>query len=283
MFKKLKKYLLLPAIIAIIMLPIVSLASHQNIGQYGEKYFYGHFGQPHNFVISGDFTFIVSANPKVERVSFKVYKASETNLGIAPAIIDTDYTSVTTAYDGTKYFNLVINSWGMEDGDYKLYATVWCDSCGPNGSQDYVVHMTGQNYLEFKVDNPEITPPPISEPAENTCQNKLTQANSYAESIYTKQKSNLLFIDNFFQQTTLFYENRKIKIDDPELLVKISEARKSASDSVLMLEKTKNFNCQGNLREQVKNYLQNSAETRNKMEQYKDLVINLILDVMEKA
>lgn len=283
MLKQIKKYYIyIVAIFVAFSLPVVSSANHQNMGQYGAKFFYGHFGQPHNYVLSGNFTFIVSTNAKVDRVTFMGFKANEPSLDISRAVFNNQSTSVTTASDGTKYFSFVWNSLGVEDGNYKLYANVHCDSCSP-ASQDYVVHYDGKGYLEFKVDNPAFTPPPNQGPAENTCKAKLSEATSSANKIYEKQKSNLLFVDNFLQQTTLFYENKNMEVDNPDLLSKMGQVRKDASDSVLLLEKSKDFNCEGNLKEQVDNYLENSAAARNKVEQYKDLVINLILEVLEKA
>ena len=59
--------------------------------------------------------------------------------------------------------------------------------------------------------------------------------------------------------------------------------RKDTSDSIVVLEKSKNFTCEGSLKQQAENYLDNSVEARNKLDEYKDSVINLILNVLEEV
>lgn len=238
----------------------------------------GKFGQPHGYTLSGDFTFIVGTKGTVDRVIFKIVKANDIN----NVLVNREATSVSNGTDGTKYFNLVWNSTGMSNGDYKLFADVECDSCTANGFRDFATHYDGKNHLAFKVDNPAVVVTPPTKPPENVCSARLENAKKRATAIYQKHKTTLLYIDNFFQQTTLFYENKNLEIENHDAtLNEIGQLRKTASDSILVLEKQKDFNCDGNLKDQVQAYLKSSAETRNDLDEYKDSVINLILGILE--
>jgi hypothetical protein len=238
------------------------------------------FGQPHGYVVSGDFTFILQVHGKVDRVTFKVTKANDVNnpLGTYSA------TSVIPGTNGDNYYNLVWNSQSFNDGDYWLFANIENDSVSPNGWTDFARHVDGTGHLAFKVKNPVVTPPPVTQPPENTCSAKLEKAKQKAKQIYDKQNTNLLFIDNFLQQTTLFYQQKAPQSKDRDAqLVQVSDARKQASDSLVKLDKLNDFTCEGSLKEQVHAYLQQTSDTRDKLDGYKDSVINLILQVLEEV
>lgn len=277
-----KRGLLIAIVVALSMVlvaPLTALATHKNSEQYGEiSSTYGHFGQPHGYVISGDFTFIVEATGPVNRVTFKITKASDRTT----ALQTYGHTAVTASGDKTKFFSLLWNSTGFADGDYLLFADVHDDST-PGGWQDFAVHYNGANSLAFTVKNPVIPTPPPSDPPEDTCSDNLNNAKKYAKQIYDKHNSSLGYIDQFLQLTTLFYKKNEstVKNHDSEL-AQISEVRKAASDSIVTLEQLKNFSCETNLKDQVDSYLAKSEETRNQLDDYKDSVINLMVKVLEE-
>jgi hypothetical protein len=266
----------LTAIAFILVLPATALANHQHT-QLGDNPVYGHFGQPHGYIISGDFTFIVQTHGSVDRVLFKIVKPNDINNVLG----NYAQTSITNGINGDKYFNLVWNSTGFADGSYYLFADVESDSATPNGYRDTVFHYDGTNHLGFSVKNPIVTPPPISQPPEDTCSSKLDNAKRIASRIYEKRNSTLIYIDNFLQQTTLFYKKNatNVKNHDGDL-IKIGEIRKAASDSTVTLDKLSDFTCGQSLRVQVDNYLDKSSNARNQLDDYKDSVINLMVIVL---
>jgi hypothetical protein len=277
---KLKKSTLIKTIIAIVSLslviPATAAANHQHT-QLGDQPIYGHFGQPHGYVISGDFTF-TAVHGKVDRVVFDVVKPTDINKSLGHYT----QTSITPGSGGDNYYNLVWNSSGFQDGEYWLFGYVESDTATPNGWRDTIFHYDGTNHLRFSVNNPEAESPKPTQPPEDGCNSKLENAKKIAGQIYDKQKSNLLFIDNFFQQTSLFYEKNapEPKTND-KTFDQVSAARKEASDSLVKLDKLNDFTCQGSLKQQVQSYLQQTTDTKNKLDNYKDSVINLIVKVLE--
>ncbi len=242
----------------------------------------GQFGQPHNYVVSGDYTFVVSTQGKVDRVHFYVYPAETTELDVSKAVFSGDQTSVTVLPEEGKYFNLVWNSSAIKDGDYKLYAQIECDSCSANGWRDIVKHATGDGYLEFSVDNPDPTPTPTQSPVEDTCSKDLDKAIQLSETIYTKHNTNMLFIDNFLQQTTLFYQKNGLSVSGfEEAQQQTEQMRKKASDKIVLLSSGKGFSCEGSIKNQVETFLADSEATRDALDDYKDSVISLIVSILD--
>lgn len=261
---------LLMAIALLFSLPGIAAATVQPSGR---------FGQPHESVVSGNFTFIVQTKGPVDRVLFNIWKPNQVG-DISKSLGNYTQTSISKGSDDTQYFNLVWNSTGFADGEYWLMANVESDTATPNGFRDAVTHVAGGLHLAFKVQNPKVIPPPVV-PPENACQAKVGGAKKYAEQLYAKQNSNLTFIDNFAQQTTFFYKNNSssVKNHDKEI-TDISVARKAASDQVVQLNGLKNFTCDNNLRTQVTNYLSVNAAARNKLDTYKDAVISLMVKLL---
>jgi hypothetical protein len=240
---------------------------------------YGKFGQPHGYVISGNFTFIVQTKGPVDRVEFSIYKPNQIS-DVSKRLAYYMQTSITSGSDGTKYFNLVWDSTGWADGDYWLLANIESDSATPNGYRDFVTHIAGGNHLEFSVKNPKVTPPPTT-PPEDSCSKKLSGAKKFADNIYNRYNKNLTYIDNFSQQTTFFYKENSSKLSNHDAdLTKISTARKDASDDIVKLNTLKNFTCDTSLKDQAVNYLSVSADTRNKLDSYKDSVIDLMVSIL---
>lgn len=259
-----------------ISMPLKVLANHQQT-QLGDVPTYAHFGQPHGYIISGDFTFIMATHGKIDRAEFKVTKAGDANnvLGTYSS------TSVIPGADGDSLYNLVWNSSGFADGDYWLFGNIY--AYGETWT-DFARHYDGKGRLDFSVKNP-VAPPPVSgDPAESNCKDDLGKAKKLADQIYEKQNKNLLFIDNFLQQTTLFYE--KNVPDAPGKaaeLAKVAEVRKTASDSLVTLNKLGDFTCEASLKDQVNEFLNQADVSRDSLDAYKDSVINLILKVLEQV
>lgn len=275
-YKKIRSKYFLLSLITLILVPSTALANHQTSSTYGDRPIYGHFGQPHGYVVSGDFTYIVSTHGKVDRVTFKIVKEGDIN-----NILGTyTQTSITPGTNGDNYYNLVWNSTPFKDGNYQLFADVENDTVTPNGWRDFVVHYDGKNHLKFKVENPKVIIPPVTAPPDDKCTNRLDKAKQLALKVYTKQNNNMKFIDNFLQQTTLFSRKSAPTLNLDGELTKVSEARKQASDNVVTLNKTGDFNCDGDLKEQVKNYLTQSEKTRSSLDTYKDSVISYMLKVL---
>lgn len=271
--KKLKKSFLKTILAAVFLTLIIPASAHAN--HQGSQPLYGHFGQPHNYVVSGEFTFSVQVHGKIDRVNYRIVKANDINkvLGTYGA------TSTSKGYDGDTLYNLVWNSAGFEDGDYRLYAEIESDTATPNGWRDTVVHYNGVNYLEFIVKNPVVMPIPPTQPPENNCNTKLNKANKITSKIYDKQKKNFEYIDSFMQQVTVFATNHSTTTYEAELK-SINETRNESSDLLIGLDTIKTLNCDNSLDVQVSNYLKESAKTRNSLDKYKDSVINFILTVI---
>jgi len=251
--------------------PGVTFANHQ-----GSQPIYGHFGQPHGYVISGQFTFIVETHGDVDRVNFKIQKANDPSYFVS----ENYQSSITKGTNGDNYFNLLWDTRYIDEGDYKLFADMENNTATPNGWRGAVVHYDGTDHLNFSVKHsPAVTPPPVVELPENSCAERVDKANSISKRIYDKQSKNLIFIDNFMQQTTLF-ANKYSKQDHNKELLGISESRKAASDAIVALDKLKTFTCNQGLDEQKSTYLAKSTEVRNALDHYKDSVINLMLKVI---
>lgn len=278
---KILKINILTLLVALLLSPAV-FASHKDSEQYGPGGLSGHVAQPHGHIVSGDFTFIVSASQDVERVNFNIVSPNNINESLGRY----DVSQASQASDGTKYFKLVWNSTGFKDGNYRLYANVICDKCSPPyGGQDYVVHFAGGAFLEFTVKNPEITYAPAPGDGafdEAACQNNLPEAKVLAKTILDKNSKRLLFIDDFMQQSVLFYERSEAQIEDYNSLQgKVNESRKVASDLLVKLKVQGDFDCKSNLGAQIDSFLGTSAEFRDQSDDYKDSVINFILKVIE--
>lgn len=271
-----KRFALITAFLFVLLLgiPVTVLARHNENGVL-----FGHYGQPHNDEASGDIRFTVEVTGSADRVVFSVAKKAE------PAkYLDTKTVTTFTSYGGYTYYKLTWNSTGYDNGDYRLYSYVECDDCAEGGYSDQVHHWgDNREYLEFKIINPEVPPPPAAEPPEDTCTGKLDEANTKAAALYEKHKANLLFIDSFYQQSTLFYERQNLDLQSYQnLLAGIGEKRKAASDDLVALEEYQTFSCEASLKDQALNFLGESSDARNNLEAYKDSVINLILAMLEE-
>lgn len=273
-FARLSVALLVTYVFSLLTLSIPVFATHTYSEQYGTTTnLYGHFGQPHGYVISGDFTFIVTASKATEYVNFKIIKGEDYN----NVLQQRNATSVTRG-EKEDYYSLDWNSSGFENGDYKLFADVECDSCTEYGARDTVFHYDGKNHLEFTVENPVIQKPVIVEPKEDTCSEKLEEALELSDNIVTKHKDNLKFIDNFLAQTSNFYEKQNLESAEfVDQQASVNGFRETSSSSLVVLESLAEFSCESNLKEQVGNFVEQSRTTRDSLDSYKDGVINLII------
>ncbi len=266
----LKKTCSLFTALLILFSPAAVLASHDT------KEPYGHFGQPHELVVSGEFTFIVEVIGRPEITWFSIYKSSATNPR-QTGVFNGTATSVTEGVGGANYYNLVWDSTGVEDGDYVITGDLDMDGI--------IYHYNGKEFLSFKVDNPDppATPSDDTSAPDPTCETSLSTAKDIANDVYDKHSNNLTFIDNFFQQTTLFYEKNDLGIEGhEETLNDIAELRKRASDSVVRLKDLKDFKCGDmSLKGQVDYFVEESRDTRNFLDNYKDATINLMLGILE--
>lgn len=276
-----KAVLALISIAVLFSFPVNAFAIHQT-SELGDSPIYGHFGQPHEYVLSGEFEFIAEVKGDLDRVEFSIFKSGE-SLDVNNAIAREVIAEPSYTYGGFNYYKFLWNSQATDDGDYKLFGNIQCDDCTPNGWQDYISHHDGMGYLRFMVDNPETSPPPNVDQGDVDCTAESIRIKELSSKLYKKHQNNLQYIDDFLQHVNLFYERSDIKIANyDEILTDITSTRNSASNALALLESF-SPECNVELSSQVREFISNSVDTRNKLDNYKNGVIELTLKIIKEV